>query len=336
MSWLPEKRVPYTWWQSICLRIIRCGELPKHVAFIMDGNRRFAREKNLQKIEGHIHGFEKLAETLQWCNDLGINQVTVYAFSIENYKRPSEEVDSLLNLARDKFRRLIKEADRFAKEGVRVNVIGNLSLLPSDLQALIFQAMEVTSKNEKATLNVAFSYTSRDEMTHAVKVLANAVDTGYLEVEDINVDLIERCFYTSLSNKTENAAMSACPDLLVRTSGESRLSDFLLWQSSYSVTHFTEVLWPDFGLHHLMGAIFHYQSKNYYISEILSKSNSVNGNTTSNLENDLEETARSKRISRFLELLESSKFSASRKSECTQNDATIMSVINNIQDNKGL
>ena len=160
--------------------------------------------------------------------------------------------------------------------------------------------------------------------------------SGYLEVEDINVDLIERCFYTSLSNKTENAAMSACPDLLVRTSGESRLSDFLLWQSSYSVTHFTEVLWPDFGLHHLMGAIFHYQSKNYYISEILSKSNSVNGNTTSNLENDLEETARSKRISRFLELLESSKFSTSSKSECTQNDATIMSVINNIQDNKGL
>ena len=80
MSWLPEKRVPYSWWQSICLRILRCGELPKHVAFIMDGNRRFAREKNLQKIEGHIHGFEKLAETLQWCNDLGINQVTVYAF----------------------------------------------------------------------------------------------------------------------------------------------------------------------------------------------------------------------------------------------------------------
>ena len=130
--------------------------------------------------------------------------------------------------------------------------------------------------------------------------------------------------------------MSACPDLLVRTSGESRLSDFLLWQSSYSVTHFTEVLWPDFGLHHLMGAIFHYQSKNYYISEILSMSKSVNGNTTSNLENDLEETARSKRISRFLELLESSKFSPSRKSECTQNDATIRSLINNIQDNKGL
>ena len=105
-------------------------------------------------------------------------------FSIENYKRPSEEVDSLLNLARDKFRRLIKEADRFAKEGVRVNVIGNLSLLPSDLQSLIFQAMEVTSKNEKATLNVAFSYTSRDEMTHAVKVLANAVDTGKFKPQD--------------------------------------------------------------------------------------------------------------------------------------------------------
>ena len=121
-------------------------------------------------------------------------------FSIENYKRPSEEVDSLLNLARDKFRRLIKEADRFAKEGVRVNVIGNLSLLPSDLQSLIFQAMEVTSKNEKATLNVAFSYTSRDEMTHAVKVLANAVDTGNSTLKT-NLVLSERvnCIYKSLS-----------------------------------------------------------------------------------------------------------------------------------------
>ena len=119
-----------------------------------------------------------------------------FYFSIENYKRPSEEVDSLLNLARDKFRRLIKEADRFAKEGVRVNVIGNLSLLPSDLQSLIFQAMEVTSKNEKATLNVAFSYTSRDEMTHAVKVLANAVDTGNSTLKT-NLVLSERVIATN-------------------------------------------------------------------------------------------------------------------------------------------
>jgi len=340
MSWLPEKRVPYTWWQSICMRILRCGELPKHVAFIMDGNRRFARENNLQKIEGHIHGFEKLAETLQWCNDLGIEQVTVYAFSIENYKRPSEEVESLLNLARDKFRRLIKEADRFAKEGVRVNVIGNLSLLPSDLQNLIFQAMEATSKNNKATLNVAFSYTSRDEMTNAVKALANAVDTGYLEVDDISVDLIERCFYTSLSNETGNTlshrTKNSCPDLLVRTSGESRLSDFLLWQSSYSVTHFTDVLWPDFGLHHLMAAIFHYQSKNYHISEILNQSSSANDESTSTLENNLEQKARSQRISRFLELLDNSKLSSVRKAQTTQDDATVMNVISNIQDNKGL
>ena len=129
---------------------------------------------------------------------------------------------------------------------------------------------------------------------------------------------------------------NSCPDLLVRTSGESRLSDFLLWQSSYSVTHFTEVLWPDFGLHHFMAAIFHYQSKNYYISEILGNSSSVNGETTSTLECNPEEMARTKRISRFLELLDSSKLSSSRKADSTQDDATIMSVITNIKDNKGL
>ena len=164
--------------------------------------------------------------------------------------------------------------------------------------------------------------------------------SGYLEVDDINIDLIERCFYTSLCDKTgdplKNSKKSSCPDLLVRTSGESRLSDFLLWQSSYSVTHFTEVLWPDFGLHHLLAAIFHYQSKYYYISEILSNSKAANDETTSSIGNNFEDTARSERISHFLELLDSSKFSSVSKSESTQEDATIMTVINNMKDNKGL
>ena len=152
--------------------------------------------------------------------------------------------------------------------------------------------------------------------------------------------MIERCFYTSLSNETGNtlspSTKSSCPDLLVRTSGESRLSDFLLWQSSYSVTHFTDVLWPDFGLQHLMAAIFHYQSKNYHISEILNQSSSANDESTSILETDLEQKARSQRISRFLELLDNSNLSSVRKSQMTHDDTTAMSVISSIQNNKGL
>ena len=164
-----------------------------------------------------------------------------------------------MNLARDKFRRLINDSDKFAEAGVRVNVIGNLGLLPQDLQELIKEAMKVTSSNSKAILNIAISYTSREEMTSAVRHLAQAVSQGELEESDISSDLIERCLYTSVSQ--------SMPDLLVRTSGEVRLSDFMLWQSSYSVTHFTNVLWPDFNLHHLLAAVFHFQSKSLYINE---------------------------------------------------------------------
>lgn len=276
MSWLPEERFPYSWWQSILIKILRCGSLPSHVAFIMDGNRRFAKQNRLETVEGHIQGFEKLAQTLQWCHDLGINQVTVYAFSIENYKRPKAEVDTLMNLARDKFRRLIGEADRFAEAGVRVKVLGNVSLLPHDLRDLIDEATRLTASNSKAVLNIAFSYTSRDEMTWAVKRLSRAVKQGHIRESDISPSLIERCLYTCDSRispshsplSSSHSPASAFPDLLVRTSGEVRLSDFLLWQSSYSVTHFTQVLWPEFSLNNLLAAVFHYQSKQLHIQEL--------------------------------------------------------------------
>lgn len=256
MSWIREQRTEYSWWQCLALKVLQCGPLPRHVAFIMDGNRRFAKRKGLEKLDGHAQGFDKLAETLQWCHDLGIKEVTVYAFSIENFKRPSSEVQGLLDLAKAKFQRLLEEEQRLKEHGVRVNVIGNLDLLPPDMAELVKRSTEVTKLNERCTLNVAFSYTARDEVAASIRTLASAVSDGLLESDDISEGLIERCLYTRLS---------PTPDLLVRTSGEVRLSDFLLWQSSYSVTYFADVLWPEFSLLNLMAAIFYYQRHQRYI-----------------------------------------------------------------------
>ncbi len=187
MSWLPPTPPSYSFLESVAFRALSCGPLPNHVAFIMDGNRRFAKANNMEKIEGHAQGFEKLSETLQWCHELGIKEVTVYAFrygvdrvaygsnylghaitffySIENFKRPQLEVDGLLDLAREKFRRLLDEREKLKEAGVRVRVIGNVHLLPDDLKSLIADAEAATKDNSTRTLNVAFSYTSRDEIT---------------------------------------------------------------------------------------------------------------------------------------------------------------------------
>jgi len=259
MSWIKEQPYEYNWWESLCVKLLRCGSIPKHVAFIMDGNRRYAERLGVDKIQGHSQGFDKLAQTLQWCHDLGITEVTVYAFSIENFKRPQPEVDELLKLAQEKFERLIEEKDRLAEHGVRVNVIGNLSLLPTDMQLLVEKATSLTRKNRRCVLNVAFSYTSREEVCSAVKKVSKAVEEGILKPNDINESVLERCLYTGFSPR---------PELLVRTSGEVRLSDFLLWQSCYSVTYFSDVLWPEFSLKNLLMAIFYFQRHERYVQYV--------------------------------------------------------------------
>lgn len=249
MSWIREN-YEYSFLERFAIQVLKCGRIPRHVAFIMDGNRRFAKQKNVKKIEGHSQGFEKLTETLQWCRDLGVNTVTVYAFSIENFKRDREEVDSLFDLFREKIRLLIAEEKKLAEHGVRVKIIGNLSYLPEDIQGLIDTAERLTAENKEATLNVAFSYTSREEITQAVRRAVDLVDRGHIRADEIDEKLLDSLMYT---------AHSSHPDLLVRTSGETRLSDFLLWQTANSVTHFTEVLWPAFNLWHLLAAVFYYQ-----------------------------------------------------------------------------
>ena len=189
----------------------------------MDGNRRFAQQSGVATIEGHSKGFDKLAETLQWCRELGVKEVTVYAFSIENFKRGEKEVEALLSLAKEKFKDLIKEEEKLKKHGVRVKIIGNISYLPEDMQNIVMKAEEITKNNSEATLNVAFSYTSREEITHAVIESSKMVKQGDLKPDEIDQDLLESLMYTNHSSN---------PDLLIRTSGEPRLSDFLLWQAS--------------------------------------------------------------------------------------------------------
>ncbi|KAG8588715.1 hypothetical protein GDO81_006070 [Engystomops pustulosus] len=182
MSWIRDKELSLI--ERLCANVLKAGPMPKHVAFIMDGNRRYAKKCHVERQEGHSQGFEKLAETLRWCLNLGICEVTVYAFSIENFKRSKEEVDGLMELARQKFTRLLEE---------------------------------------KCFLNVCFAYTSRHEVTNAVCEVARGVQEGLIEPRDVTENLLDQCLYTSHSPD---------PDLLIRTSGEVRLSDFLLWQTS--------------------------------------------------------------------------------------------------------
>ncbi|XP_074658903.1 dehydrodolichyl diphosphate synthase complex subunit DHDDS-like [Tubulanus polymorphus] len=249
MSWVRESDGG-GWVHQLCRGILKTGAVPKHIAFIMDGNRRFANKRSLDRAAGHLMGFEKLAETLQWCRDLGIYEVTVYAFSIENFKRSKDEVDSLLELARQKFQKLLEEKDQLKKHGVCVRVLGNVTLLPNDIQELIADAVCSTKDNDRAFLNVCFSYTSREEICAAIRDMAEGVQLGLLDESDIDDELLEECLYT---NHSPN------PDLLVRTSGECRLSDFLLWQTSFSALLFDDVLWPEFSIWHLYAAVLHYQ-----------------------------------------------------------------------------
>uniref|UniRef100_A0A8D1J7M1 Alkyl transferase n=2 Tax=Sus scrofa TaxID=9823 RepID=A0A8D1J7M1_PIG len=179
MSWIKEGELSF--WERFCANIIKAGPMPKHIAFIMDGNRRYARKCQVERQEGHSQGFNKLAETLRWCLNLGVLEVTVYAFSIENFKRSKSEVDGLMDLARQKFSRLMEEQEKLQKHGVCIRVLGDLHLLPLDLQELIAQAVQATKNYNRCFLNVCFAYTSRHEISNAVREMAWGVEQGLLD-----------------------------------------------------------------------------------------------------------------------------------------------------------
>lgn len=244
-TWVKENCVSF--FQLFCIKIVKTGRVPQHIAFIMDGNRRYAKKFNVNVSDGHSKGFDKLSETLKWCLDLGIPEVTVYAFSIENFKRTKEEVNALMDLSREKFKRLLEEIDQINEWGVRLNVPGRISLLPDDLQVLVSKAMLATRHNNKLQLNIAYAYTGRDEISRAASNIVDGIKNNELSPDDIDEDLVSQTM--DLGE----------PELLIRTSGEVRLSDFMLWQVSNTVLYFSDVLWPEFSIWNLMAAIIHFQ-----------------------------------------------------------------------------
>ncbi len=223
----------YEWYIS---RHLEKDKMPKHVAIIMDGNRRYSKlQGNANAIEGHKRGVDTLENVLEWCIDLGINIVTVYAFSTENFKRSEEEVKDLMQLFVDSFLS-ISSNKKIHKNEVRLKAVGRLDLFPEEVRDAIADAEKSTEKYDKRLINIAMGYDGRVEIVDAFKKIANKVKTGEIEPEEIDEKMINENLYT---------AGLEDPNLVIRTSGEERLSGFLLWQSSYSELYFTDSLWPE-------------------------------------------------------------------------------------------
>jgi len=225
------------------------GRFPKHLAIIMDGNGRWAKSRGMRRVEGHQAGVEGVREVTTECARLGIENLTLYAFSSENWKRPSEEVSSLMALLRLYLRSEVAELYR---NGIRFRVIGDRKRLDPDITALIDDAEARTADNTRLTLVLALSYGGRDELVRGMRHLADEVAAGRIEPDDITEDRIGNALYTHDIPD---------PDLLIRTSGEQRISNFLLWQGAYAELVFVDTLWPDFGADDLAGAIASYHRR---------------------------------------------------------------------------
>lgn len=223
--------------------------LPAHVAVIMDGNGRWARQRGLPRVLGHREGVQALKRTLRLCSDWGIGALTAYAFSTENWTRPGEEVSFLMTLFE---RVLAREIEALEQEQVRIRFLGDLHQLPTGLQELIADATARTAANSGIHFNVCTNYGGRSELVQAARRLAEQVARGELDPAAID----EETFAAGL-----HTAGEADPDLLIRTSGEFRISNFLLWQLAYAELHVTEVLWPDFGQEALVAALLDYQGR---------------------------------------------------------------------------
>jgi len=232
---------------------IKGGRMPEHIAIILDGNRRWASERSLGLWVGHKHGAERVTQLLDWCFDLGVRYVTLYSFSIENFMRTHREVEEIFGIAEEKFQEILTDA-RIHKNRVRVKVIGRVGLLPKRLQESIREVEGATQAYDKQFLTVALAYGGRAEIVDAAKKIAEKVKQGDLPVEEIDEDLFEKFLYTAHMPKPD-------PDLIVRTSGEERLSGFLLWQSAYSELCFLDVYWPDFRRIDLLRAVRTYQQR---------------------------------------------------------------------------
>ncbi|GFE67643.1 polyprenyl diphosphate synthase [Chroococcus sp. FPU101] len=230
--------------------------LPKHVAVIMDGNGRWAKHRSLPRIMGHQRGVDTLKNLLRCCRDWGVPALTAYAFSTENWGRPLEEVEFLMTLFERVLRRELKE---MMAENVKIRFVGNLSALPDSLQEEIERSMDETKNNTGTQFSVATNYGGRQEIIQACREIATLVQQGKINPEEINESLFEHHLYTTGIPH---------PDLLIRTSGEMRISNFLLWQMAYAEIYVTRTLWPDFDRQHFHQALLAYQQRDRRFGKI--------------------------------------------------------------------
>lgn len=223
--------------------------IPKHIAIILDGNGRWAKKKGMPRNYGHVQGSKNVEHICEEAYKLGVKYLTVYAFSTENWKRPQDEVDALMNLLRNYMKTCLKTAE---KNRMRVRVLGDKTALDQDIQKRIAELEEATKNNDGLNFQIALNYGSRDEMLRAMKLMSEDVKAGKLDIKDINESLFES--YLDTHGIPD-------PDLMIRTSGEQRLSNYLLWQLAYSEFYFTDVLWPDFSKEELVKAIEYYNGR---------------------------------------------------------------------------
>jgi undecaprenyl diphosphate synthase len=242
-------RLMGVFFMSALLEKIDKNRLPRHIAIIMDGNGRWAKEKGEDRLFGHFHGVESVRDIVEGCAELGVDYLTLYAFSTENWDRPEYEVSGLMELL---VSTIHKEVESLNKNNIRLHVIGDMSMLPDYARAELNEALEITRPNTGLNLVMALSYSGRWGLLNAVKNIAQEVKQGTLNVEEINQDTLQHFLCTSEIPD---------PELMIRTSGEYRISNFLLYQLAYAELYFTNVRWPDFRKENLYEAILDYQNR---------------------------------------------------------------------------
>jgi undecaprenyl diphosphate synthase len=228
---------------------VRIGIIPEHIAVIMDGNRRWAKSKNLPTRDGHKEGAMRVTDLVRNSADLGIKYLSIYAFSTENWRRDKKEVDYLMNLLVEF---VVKELDYLHKNDVKITLMGNIEDLPEKTKKEVKRSIELTKNNKKLHLNIALSYGSRNEIINAVKKVINDYENNRTNIDEINEESFKNYLFTHDMPD---------PDLLIRTSGEIRLSNFLLYQLAYTEFYFTEIMWPDFDKEELLKAIECFQNR---------------------------------------------------------------------------
>jgi undecaprenyl diphosphate synthase len=239
-------------------KAVDMSRLPKHIGIIMDGNGRWAKLRGLPRSAGHSAGASNFKTIARYCNKIGIKYLTVYAFSTENWKRPQKEIDGIMNLLRD----YLKDSSNFKSENIVLRFIGDLSVLPQDIIELIATAEEDSKNATGLVVNLAVNYGGRNEIVHAAKILCRECVEGKLSPDEITEQSISDRVYTA--NQDD-------PDLIIRPSGELRLSNFMIWQSAYSEFWFSNVLWPDFKTKHLDEAIAEFQKRNRRFGDVEEK-----------------------------------------------------------------